>query len=151
MFKLLLYTYLSVVLYVCNIHIATVIDDIFAIICTLWYNKIITRATSRCDSPNKIMLFVPTVFLIFTLNVSYINTWVHRILFNTKSTRFPRAFSKYNLGDHVMKSIVAWQTHVKFGLLVEHWCLKDARSVSFRSELFTSYILTIFTQWNLLP
>ena len=30
-------------------------------------------------------------------------------------------------------------------------CLKDARSVSFRSELFTSYILTIFKQRNLLP
>jgi len=29
--------------------------------------------------------------------------------------------------------------------------LKDARSVSFRSELFTSYILTIFKQRNLLP
>ena len=28
---------------------------------------------------------------------------------------------------------------------------KDARSVSFRSELFTSYILTIFKQRNLLP
>jgi len=29
--------------------------------------------------------------------------------------------------------------------------LKDAVSVSFRSELFTSYILTIFKQRNLLP
>ena len=29
--------------------------------------------------------------------------------------------------------------------------LKDAMSVSFRSELFTSYILTIFKQRNLLP
>ena len=29
--------------------------------------------------------------------------------------------------------------------------VKDARSVSFRSELFTSYILTIFKQRNLLP
>ena len=29
--------------------------------------------------------------------------------------------------------------------------LKDARSVSFRSELFTSYILAIFKQRNLLP
>ena len=28
---------------------------------------------------------------------------------------------------------------------------KDAKSVSFRSELFTSYILTIFKQRNLLP
>jgi len=28
---------------------------------------------------------------------------------------------------------------------------KDAMPVSFRSELFTSYILTIFKQWNLLP
>jgi len=28
--------------------------------------------------------------------------------------------------------------------------LKDAMSVSFRSELFTSYILTMFKQWNLL-
>jgi len=29
--------------------------------------------------------------------------------------------------------------------------VKDARSVSLRSELFTSYILTIFKQRNLLP
>ena len=29
--------------------------------------------------------------------------------------------------------------------------LKDAMSVSFRSELFTSYILTIFKQRNILP
>ena len=29
--------------------------------------------------------------------------------------------------------------------------LKDARSVSFRSELFTSYFLTIFKQRNRLP
>jgi len=28
---------------------------------------------------------------------------------------------------------------------------KDARYVSFRSDLFTSYILTLFKQWNLLP
>ena len=29
--------------------------------------------------------------------------------------------------------------------------IKDARSLSFRSELFTSYILTIFKQLNRLP
>jgi len=29
--------------------------------------------------------------------------------------------------------------------------LKDAMPVSFRSKVFTSYILTIFKQWNLLP
>jgi len=28
--------------------------------------------------------------------------------------------------------------------------IKDAMPVSFRSELFTSYILTIFEQWNLI-
>jgi len=27
--------------------------------------------------------------------------------------------------------------------------IKDAMPVSFQSELFTSYILTIFKQWNL--
>ena len=29
--------------------------------------------------------------------------------------------------------------------------MKDAMPVSFRSELFTSYILTIFKRWNLFP
>jgi len=29
--------------------------------------------------------------------------------------------------------------------------VKDAMPVSFRSELFISYIFTIFKQWNLLP
>jgi len=29
--------------------------------------------------------------------------------------------------------------------------IKDAMPVSFRSELFSPYILTIFEQWNLLP
>jgi len=31
------------------------------------------------------------------------------------------------------------------------WCVKDAISVSFRSDLFTTYILIIFKQRNLLP
>jgi len=37
--------------------------------------------------------------------------------------------------------------------LLYHFLLKikDAMPVSFMSELFTSYILTIFKQWNLLP
>ena len=49
-----------------------------------------------------------------------------------------------------------WLCHLS-GRLVTLPCsnicvsLKDARSVSFRSELFTSYILTIFRQRNTLP
>jgi len=34
---------------------------------------------------------------------------------------------------------------------LKHGTVKDARSVSFRSELFTSYILAIFRQRNILP
>ena len=48
----------------------------------------------------------------------------------------------------------------RFVRIIKYWSklqttdnilLKDARSVSFRSELFTSYILTIFKQRNRLP
>jgi len=40
-----------------------------------------------------------------------------------------------------------------FVVFIKKWScvLKDAMPVSFRSELFTSYILTIFKQWNLRP
>jgi len=35
--------------------------------------------------------------------------------------------------------------------LHQRLCFKDAMPVSFRSDVFTSYILTIFKQLNLLP
>jgi len=40
-----------------------------------------------------------------------------------------------------------------FLIVTDHglYVVKDAMSVSFRSDLFTSYIFTIFRQWNLLP
>jgi len=97
----------------------------------------------------------------YTLVVWFTKPWLLRSSIRLRSWyQTDERESQYKLSNDSLKTPKAnymymLSTFSKRGRdILQHYSYietKDAMSVSFRSELFTSYILTIVKQWNLFP
>ena len=105
----------------------------------------------QLNSNNVVYVPMSTCTLVVTAKYTFISRRKKLYSFSTVVELFSTC-TLYYMGTKCWYSgslLLLFTVHCRFNAYT-YVHIKDAMSVSFRSVLFTSYILTIFKQWNLL-